>query len=43
MTIVGISLSTLVEIFVVGWVVGVLTVIGLIILSFNWSKKKKKD
>ena len=40
MTIVGISLSTLVEIFVVGWVTGVLTVVGIMIY---WSKRKKKD
>jgi hypothetical protein len=42
MTIVGISFSTLVEIFFFGWIAGVLTVFALIALSSKWFKSKKK-
>ena len=42
MTIVGISFSTLVEIFFFGWIAGVLTVFAVgALLSKVWCSKKK--
>ena len=43
MTIVGISFSTLVELFFWGWASGIVTVFAVVAIATYMSKKKKKD